>query len=115
MIQDVLSDAESRMSKAMDALRNHLLSIRTGRASPTLLDRVQVEYYGAPTPINQLASVNVPESRLIAIQRWPGDSPHDPALDRRTAQATRQARSCQCRGGQGRGAEHSPRRYSYAA
>ena len=100
MIQDVLSDAESRMSKAMDALRNHLLSIRTGRASPALLDRIQVEYYGTPTPLNQLASVNVPESRLLAdpamgprhdpgdregdsqvgpraqpIQRWPGDSP----------------------------------------
>jgi len=80
MIQDVLSDAESRMSKAMDALRNHLLSIRTGRASPTLLDRVQVEYYGAPTPINQLASVNVPESRLIAIQPW--DRSTIPAIEK---------------------------------
>ncbi len=70
MIQEVLSDAETRMSKAMDALRNHLVSIRTGRASPSLLDRIQVEYYGAMTPLNQLASVNVPESRLIAVQPW---------------------------------------------
>ena len=70
MIQDVLNDAESRMKKAMDALRSHLTGIRTGRASPSLLDRVSVEYYGTPTPLNQLSSISVPEPRLLVIQPW---------------------------------------------
>lgn len=70
MIQDVMTDAETRMSKAMDALRSHLGSIRTGRASPSLLDRIQVEYYGTQTPLNQLANISVPEPRLLAVQPW---------------------------------------------
>lgn len=70
MIQDVLSDAEQRMGKAMDALRRELGTIRTGRASPTLVDRLTVEYYGTPTPLNQLAGVSVPEPRLLVIQPW---------------------------------------------
>jgi ribosome recycling factor len=70
MIQDVLADAESRMGKAMDALHRDLESIRTGRASPTLVDRLTVEYYGTPTPLNQLAGVSVPEPRLLVIQPW---------------------------------------------
>ena len=70
MIQDVLVDAETRMAKAMDALRSHLTSIRTGRATPSILDRVQVEYYGTPTPLNQLSSISVPEPRLLVIQPW---------------------------------------------
>jgi ribosome recycling factor len=80
MIQDVLADAESRMKKAMDALRSHLNGIRTGRASPTLLDRVQVDYYGTPTPLNQLSSINVPEPRLLVIQPW--DRGTIPAIER---------------------------------
>ena len=70
MIRDTLSDAEDRMSKAMDALRHHLNTIRTGRASPALLDRIQVEYYGTPTPLNQVASVSAPEVRMLTIQPW---------------------------------------------
>lgn len=70
MIQDVLADAESRMAKAMDALRRDLDTIRTGRASPTLVERVQVDYYGSSTPLNQLAGISVPESRLLVIQPW---------------------------------------------
>ena len=70
MIQDVLADAEERMSKAMDALRRELGTIRTGRASPSLVDRLTVEYYGTPTPLNQLAGVSVPEPRLLVIQPW---------------------------------------------
>ena len=70
MIQDVLKDAESRMGKAMDALRRDLAGIRTGRASPSLVDRLTVEYYGTPTPLNQLAGVSVPEPRLLVIQPW---------------------------------------------
>jgi ribosome recycling factor len=70
VIQDVLADAESRMAKAMDALRRDLDTIRTGRASPTLVERVQVDYYGSSTPLNQLAGISVPESRLLVIQPW---------------------------------------------
>ncbi len=70
MIQDVLADTESRMTKALDALRRDLGGVRTGRASPSLVDRVVVEYYGTPTPLNQLAGISVPEPRLIVIQPW---------------------------------------------
>jgi ribosome recycling factor len=70
MISDIIKDAETRMRKAMDALHHNLDSIRTGRASPALVDRIQVEYYGSTMPLNQLAGVSVPESRLIVIQPW---------------------------------------------
>src|SRR5215216_2106391 len=70
MIRDTLADAEDRMSKAMDALRHHLNTIRTGRASPALLGRIQVDYYGNPTPLNQVASVSAPEARMLTIQPW---------------------------------------------
>jgi ribosome recycling factor len=70
MIADVLADAESRMGKAMDALRRDLGAIRTGRASPSLVERLPVEYYGTPTPLNQLAGISVPEPRLLVIQPW---------------------------------------------
>jgi ribosome recycling factor len=70
MIQDVLADAEDRMGKAMDALRRDLGTIRTGRASPSLVERLTVEYYGTPTPLNQLAGISVPEPRLLVIQPW---------------------------------------------
>ena len=70
MIRDTMADAEERMSKAMDALRHHLNTIRTGRASPALLDRIVVEYYGSPTPLNQVAGVTAPEARTLVIQPW---------------------------------------------
>jgi len=70
MIQDTMKDAEDRMSKAMDALRRDLSSIRTGRASPGLLDRVSVDYYGTSTPLNQLAGISVPEPRMLVVQPW---------------------------------------------
>ena len=70
MIDDVLTDAEDRMGKALDALRRDLTTIRTGRASPSLVDRLQVDYYGTPTPLNQLAGISVPEPRLLVIQPW---------------------------------------------
>jgi ribosome recycling factor len=70
MTAEILKDAESRMTKAMDALHQHLGSIRTGRATPALLDRIHVEYYGASTPLNQLAGISAPESRLLVIQPW---------------------------------------------
>jgi ribosome recycling factor len=70
MIADTMTDAEQRMTKALDALRRDLNTIRTGRASPSLLDRIQVEYYGTNTPLNQLAGISVPEPRLLVVQPW---------------------------------------------
>jgi ribosome recycling factor len=70
MIDDVMKDAEERMKKAIDALRRDLLTIRTGRATPALIERLQVEYYGTPTPLNQLATITAPEPRLLIVQPW---------------------------------------------
>ncbi len=67
---DVIRDAETRMSKAMDALHNNLTSIRTGRAAPSLIERIQVDYYGTTMPLNQLANISAPESRLLVVQPW---------------------------------------------
>ena len=70
MINETLADAEGRMAKSIEALHRDLNTVRTGRASPALLDRIQVEYYGTPTPINQMANISVPEARLLVIQPW---------------------------------------------
>ena len=70
MIQDVLANAKDRMAKAEEALKRELASIRTGRASPTLVDHIRVDYYGTSTPLNQLATVAAPEARLLTIQPW---------------------------------------------
>jgi ribosome recycling factor len=70
MPQSVKKNAEERMHKAIQALQRDLASLRAGRATPALLDRVQVEYYGAMTPVNQLANVNTPDSRTLMIQPW---------------------------------------------
>ena len=61
---------QEKMDKALQALRNELTNIRTGRATPSLLDQVKVDYYGAPTPVTQVANVSVPEPRMIVIQPW---------------------------------------------
>ncbi len=68
MIDEILLDAEDRMSKSVEALRNDLRIIRTGRATPALVEHIPVEYYGMPTPLNQLAVIGVPEPRLITIR-----------------------------------------------
>lgn len=70
MIADILKDAETRMRKALDALHHNLDAVRTGRASPTLVERINVDYYGTSTPLNQLAGISVPEPRMIVIQPW---------------------------------------------
>ncbi|MEJ5199607.1 MAG: ribosome recycling factor [Anaerolineae bacterium] len=70
MLKDVLNDAEERMEKAIEALHTDLRTIRTGRASPALVERVQVDYYGVPTPLVQLAGITVPEPRLLVIRPW---------------------------------------------
>lgn len=70
MIDEVHANAERKMKRAIEALQHDLGSVRTGRASPALLERVNVDYYGAPTPLNGVASISVPEPRLILIQPW---------------------------------------------
>jgi ribosome recycling factor len=70
MPQSVKQSAEDRMDKAIGALKRDLASLRAGRATPALLDRIQVEYYGSMTPINQLANLSTPDSRTLLIQPW---------------------------------------------
>ncbi len=70
MISETMKDGEERMVKAIDALRRELATIRTGRANPALVEDLRVDYYGTPTPLKQLASVGVPEARLLTIQPW---------------------------------------------
>jgi ribosome recycling factor len=70
LIREVITEAEDRMSKAVEALRKDYTTLRAGRATPSLLDKVQVEYYGVPSPINQVANISTPEARLLVIQPW---------------------------------------------
>lgn len=70
LIDETLADAGQRMGKAVDALRRELATVRTGRANPALVDHLRVDYHGTPMPLNQLASVTVPEARLLTIQPW---------------------------------------------
>jgi ribosome recycling factor len=64
------SDCEEKMKKALAALKDEFAGVRTGRASPSLLDKIRVDYYGQKTPLSQVATVSVPEARLIVIQPW---------------------------------------------
>ncbi|WP_217595949.1 ribosome recycling factor [Cohnella sp. GbtcB17] len=70
MPQTIKKNAEERMEKALAALRRDLSTLRAGRASAAMLDRVQAEYYGALTPVNQLGTINTPDSRTLIIQPW---------------------------------------------
>jgi ribosome recycling factor len=70
MIDSVYNDARERMSQSIDALKNEFKKVRTGRASVALFEGIKVSYYGTLTPLNQVASLSVPESRLIVIQPW---------------------------------------------
>lgn len=70
MIDEVLEDIRQRMAKSVDALHEDLLGIRTGRASPALVEKLPVEVYGMVMPLNQLASIAVPEARLLVIRPW---------------------------------------------
>ena len=69
-VEELMADTESRMSGAVDALQRELNTIRTGRASPVLVESLTVDYYGVPTPLNQLATISVPEARSLMIQPW---------------------------------------------
>ncbi|MEC0373053.1 ribosome recycling factor [Paenibacillus chibensis] len=77
MPQTVKKHAEERMEKAIGALKRDLATLRAGRATPALLDRIQVEYYGAMTPLNQLANINTPDTRTLMIQPWDKSSLSD--------------------------------------
>jgi len=68
MISDLLTEAEHKMDQAVDHVATEFSTIRTGRANPQLLHRIHVEYYGSPTPLQQLASISVPEPRLLVVQ-----------------------------------------------
>ena len=70
MIIDILRQAEQRMKKTVEALKMELASIRTGHATPALVEHLKVEYAGVPTPLNQLAGISAPEARLLVIQPW---------------------------------------------
>jgi ribosome recycling factor len=67
LIDELLADAKDRMSKSVDSTRNEFATVRTGRASPHLLDRVNVDYYGTSTPLKQLANIGAPEARLLVV------------------------------------------------
>jgi ribosome recycling factor len=71
-IEDFIADAERRMDKSIEATRNEFNTVRTGRASAALLDRITVDYYGTPTPLKNMATISVPEPRLLTVQ------PYDP-------------------------------------
>ncbi len=70
MVQEQMSDAKTRMHKAVEALQHELLTVRTGRASPGLVEQLKVEYYGAPTPLLQLATISAPDAKLIVISPY---------------------------------------------
>ncbi len=70
MVKEIIKKAEERMKKAHQATLNEFANIRTGRASTALLEKIQVDYYGTPTPLNQIASLSVPEPQLVVIQSW---------------------------------------------
>ena len=72
-IDDFVADASQRMDKSVEATHEHFNSVRTGRASAALLDRIQIDYYGTPSPLKNIATINVPEPRLLTIQ------PFDPS------------------------------------
>jgi ribosome recycling factor len=70
MIEDLLTDARERMAKSVESAQHEFQTVRTGRASPGLLDRIVVEYYGAPTPLRQLATIGAPEARMLTVQPY---------------------------------------------
>jgi ribosome recycling factor len=70
MVSEVLSNADVKMGKTVEVLQRELATIRTGRASPALVEQIRVDYYGVPTAIGQMATISVPEARLLVIQPW---------------------------------------------
>ena len=75
-----MNEAEDRMKKTVEVLRKELASVRAGRANPAMLEKITVDYYGTPTPVNQLANISIPESRMLIIQPW--DKTSMPAIEK---------------------------------
>ncbi len=73
-MKEVMDKAKEKMGKCVNALESELVSIRAGRANPAVLDRITVDYYGAPTPINQMASISVAEARILVVQPYDASS-----------------------------------------
>jgi ribosome recycling factor len=84
-IEDFLADAKRRMDRSIEATHNEFNSIRTGRASPALLDRITIDYYGTPTPLKSLASISAPEPRLLVVQ------PFDPGAIKNIERAVQES------------------------
>jgi ribosome recycling factor len=70
MLEEIISELNSAIEKAQEALKRELSKLRTGRAHPGMLESIRVDYYGVPTPISQMAAINVPEPRLLTIKAW---------------------------------------------
>ncbi len=70
MVKEILNDAESRMKKSVEVFRQELAGMKAGRATPAMLDKIRVDYYGTPTPINQMATIEVPDTRTLVIKPW---------------------------------------------
>jgi ribosome recycling factor len=85
VIENFLGDAQQRMDKSVEATHEHFNAVRTGRAAPALLDRIQIDYYGTPTPLKNLATINAPEPRLLTIQ------PFDPTSIRSIEKAIQES------------------------
>ena len=75
--EEVLTGTDARMQKSVEALQRELSSIRTGRATPALIENLMIDYYGVPTPLNQLAGISVPEARVLMVQPWDKQSLKD--------------------------------------
>ena len=73
-VLELLDDYESALKKAVDSYKAHILNIRAGRANPHILDKVMVDYYGTPTPLNQMGSITVPEAKMIVVSIWDGSA-----------------------------------------
>src|SRR5436190_22826991 len=84
-MDEFVSEAASRMGKSVEATHEHFNSVRTGRASAALLDRIQIDYYGTPTPLKNIATINVPEPRLLTIQ------PFDPTAIKQVERAIQES------------------------
>ena len=85
MTQELLDDAEQRMTRTCQVLERELAGIRTGRASPALLEELRIDYYGSPTPLKQLATISAPEPRLLVVQ--PYDRGTTPAIEKAILQS----------------------------
>ncbi len=80
MIDDIMAEAEERMAKSLEALGHHFNKIRTGRAHPSLLDGIRIDYYGSETPLNQAANINVEDARTLAVTAY--DRSMTPAIEK---------------------------------